>query len=231
MDALPRVRTTEAGACLTSARCERGTVRSCSTSRTVAARAAPMCFTERELALGPGDRLLGRLDGAPDGVPVYASEAQCDYLAGLAMTLTSPRRQRQLRAGRRLGAAFRGALPLVDRRGGGAARADRAGLGGACGALGRGAREATRHESDPRQHRIHCRDQRAGLCSHVVHRSPQDLCRQGRGIVCKRMQALALTMMTGHSAVGTLCATSSTASGMVSRVARASSRSLWITTT
>ncbi len=27
------------------------------------------------------------LVGAPDGVPVYASEAQCDYLAGLAMTL------------------------------------------------------------------------------------------------------------------------------------------------
>ena len=46
-----------------------------------------MCFAERELSLGPGDRLLGRLDGVPDGVPVYASAAQCDYLAGLAMTL------------------------------------------------------------------------------------------------------------------------------------------------
>ncbi len=51
------------------------------------AGSAPMCFAERELSLGPGDRLLGRLDGLPDGVPVYASAAQCDYLAGLAMTL------------------------------------------------------------------------------------------------------------------------------------------------
>ena len=48
---------------------------------------APMCFAATELALGLGDRLLGRLDGAADGVPVYASLAQCDYLAGLAMTL------------------------------------------------------------------------------------------------------------------------------------------------
>ena len=48
---------------------------------------APMCFAATELALGMGDRLLGRLDGAADGVPVYASQAQCDYLAGLAMTL------------------------------------------------------------------------------------------------------------------------------------------------
>jgi hypothetical protein len=37
--------------------------------------------------------------------------------------------------------------------------------------------------------------------------------------------------MTGQSAVGTLVEPSGTASGMTSRVARPSSRSLWITTT
>jgi uncharacterized protein (DUF779 family) len=51
------------------------------------AGSAPMCFAATELALNAGDRLLGHLDGAADGVPVYASDAQCEYLAGLAMTL------------------------------------------------------------------------------------------------------------------------------------------------
>jgi len=46
-----------------------------------------MCFTVQELPLAANDRLLGRLDGLSDGVPVYASDAQCEYLAGLAMTL------------------------------------------------------------------------------------------------------------------------------------------------
>lgn len=44
---------------------------------------APLCFTVQELRLGEGDRRLGEVAG----VPVYASAAQCDYLAGLAMTL------------------------------------------------------------------------------------------------------------------------------------------------
>lgn len=47
------------------------------------AGSAPMCFTVQELKPSAGDRLLGRVEG----VPVYASEAQCDYLAGLQMTL------------------------------------------------------------------------------------------------------------------------------------------------
>lgn len=47
------------------------------------AGSAPMCFAIHELKLNAGDRLLGRVNG----VPVYASEAQCDYLAGLQMTL------------------------------------------------------------------------------------------------------------------------------------------------
>jgi uncharacterized protein len=47
------------------------------------AGSAPMCFTVSELKLNADDRLLGH---AAD-VPVYASQAQCDYLAGLQMTL------------------------------------------------------------------------------------------------------------------------------------------------
>jgi hypothetical protein len=47
------------------------------------AGSAPMCFAVHELKLNADDRLLGRVDG----VPVYASVAQCDYLAGLQMTL------------------------------------------------------------------------------------------------------------------------------------------------
>jgi uncharacterized protein len=47
------------------------------------AGSAPMCFGVRELKLNAGDRRLGEAGG----VPVYASAAQCDYLAGLQMTL------------------------------------------------------------------------------------------------------------------------------------------------
>ncbi|MEK8050297.1 DUF779 domain-containing protein [Ideonella sp. DXS22W] len=47
------------------------------------AGSAPMCFTVQELALNQDDRQLGEVAG----VPVYASAAQCDYLAGLQMTL------------------------------------------------------------------------------------------------------------------------------------------------
>lgn len=47
------------------------------------AGSAPMCFTVKELQLGADDRRLGEAAG----VPVYASLAQCDYLAGLQMTL------------------------------------------------------------------------------------------------------------------------------------------------
>lgn len=44
---------------------------------------APLCFAAHELRLGEGDRRLGEAAG----VPVYASAAQCDYLAGLELTL------------------------------------------------------------------------------------------------------------------------------------------------
>jgi uncharacterized protein len=47
------------------------------------AGSAPMCFAVHELKLNAGDRQLGEVCG----VPVYASESQCDYLAGLQMTL------------------------------------------------------------------------------------------------------------------------------------------------
>lgn len=47
------------------------------------AGSAPMCFAAHELRLGGGDRLLGSVDG----VPVVAGAAQCEYLAGLEMTL------------------------------------------------------------------------------------------------------------------------------------------------
>lgn len=50
------------------------------------AGSAPMCFAVHELKLNADDRLLGRV-GEAGGVPVYASQAQCDYLAGLQMTL------------------------------------------------------------------------------------------------------------------------------------------------
>jgi uncharacterized protein (DUF779 family) len=45
-----------------------------------------MCFAVKELGLNQDDRLLGRV-GEAGAVPVYASVSQCDYLAGLQMTL------------------------------------------------------------------------------------------------------------------------------------------------
>lgn len=47
------------------------------------AGSAPMCFAVHELKLNADDRRLGVVCE----VPVYASLAQCDYLAGLQMTL------------------------------------------------------------------------------------------------------------------------------------------------
>ena len=47
------------------------------------AGSAPMCFTVSELKLSADDQRLGEAAG----VPVYASQSQCDYLAGLQMTL------------------------------------------------------------------------------------------------------------------------------------------------
>ena len=47
------------------------------------AGSAPMCFAVHELQLNSDDRRLGEAAG----VPVYASLSQCDYLAGLQMTL------------------------------------------------------------------------------------------------------------------------------------------------
>lgn len=43
----------------------------------------PMCFAPGEMPLGADDLRLGQIDG----VPFYASRAQCDYLAGLQLTL------------------------------------------------------------------------------------------------------------------------------------------------
>ncbi len=87
MEPLARVQATEAARALVGTlRAQHGAILFYQ-SHGCCAGSAPMCFAGRELSLGPGDRLLGRLDGAPDGVPVYASEAQCDYLDGLAMTL------------------------------------------------------------------------------------------------------------------------------------------------
>ncbi len=42
-----------------------------------------MCFAPGEMPLTEDDRCLGDLDG----VPFYASRAQCDYLAGVQLTL------------------------------------------------------------------------------------------------------------------------------------------------
>ena len=43
----------------------------------------PMCFAPGEMLLGSDDLRLGQIDG----VPFYASRAQCDYLAGLQLSL------------------------------------------------------------------------------------------------------------------------------------------------
>jgi uncharacterized protein len=43
----------------------------------------PMCFAPGEMPLTASDRLLGTIDG----VPFHASQAQCDYLQGVQLTL------------------------------------------------------------------------------------------------------------------------------------------------
>jgi len=87
MEPLPRVRTTAAARALVEQlRARHGAILFYQ-SHGCCAGSAPMCFAATELTLGQGDRLLGRLDGAADGVPVFASAAQCEYLGGLAMTL------------------------------------------------------------------------------------------------------------------------------------------------
>ena len=43
----------------------------------------PMCFSAGEMPLTADDRCLGDIDG----VPFNASSAQCDYLAGMELTL------------------------------------------------------------------------------------------------------------------------------------------------
>jgi uncharacterized protein (DUF779 family) len=82
-DLLPRVRTTAAAQALIEAlRRQHGELLFYQ-SHGCCAGSAPMCFAVHELCLNEHDRRLG--DAA--GVPVYASQAQCDYLAGLEMTL------------------------------------------------------------------------------------------------------------------------------------------------
>lgn len=82
-ETLPRVRATEAARALIDAlRREHGEILFYQ-SHGCCAGSAPMCFTVKELRLNPNDRVLGDVAG----VPVYASLAQCDYLAGLEMTL------------------------------------------------------------------------------------------------------------------------------------------------
>lgn len=80
---LPRVQASDAARALVAAlRAQHGAILFYQ-SHGCCAGSAPMCFAEHELTLTVGDCLLGQVDG----VPVYASAAQCDYLAGLEMTL------------------------------------------------------------------------------------------------------------------------------------------------
>ncbi|NCT83187.1 MAG: DUF779 domain-containing protein [Comamonadaceae bacterium] len=82
-DLIPRVQATEAAlALIAELRIWHGAILFYQ-SHGCCAGSAPMCFAEHELRLNADDRLLGRVGG----VPVYASQAQCDYLAGLQMTL------------------------------------------------------------------------------------------------------------------------------------------------
>ncbi|MFT7721252.1 MAG: DUF779 domain-containing protein [Roseateles sp.] len=85
-DLIPRVQATEAAlALIAQLRDQHGELLFYQ-SHGCCAGSAPMCFTVRELGLAADDRLLGRV-GDGGGVPVYASPPQCDYLAGLQMTL------------------------------------------------------------------------------------------------------------------------------------------------
>lgn len=82
-DTLPRVQATEAAQSLIATlRRQHGDILFYQ-SHGCCAGSAPMCFTVQELRLGESDRLLGEVAG----VSVYASLAQCDYLAGLEVTL------------------------------------------------------------------------------------------------------------------------------------------------
>lgn len=83
-DPLPRVQATDAALALIDELRDRHGAILFYQSHGCCAGSAPMCFAVRELQLNADDRLLGRVAG---GVPVYASQAQCDYLAGLQMTL------------------------------------------------------------------------------------------------------------------------------------------------
>lgn len=82
-ETLPRVQATEAALALIAELKRQHGELLFYQSHGCCAGSAPMCFTVQELKLAADDRLLGRVDG----VPVYASQAQCDYLAGLQMTL------------------------------------------------------------------------------------------------------------------------------------------------
>ena len=84
MDALiPRVQATEAAQTLIDELRGRHGELLFYQSHGCCAGSAPMCFAVHELKLNADDRRLGEVGG----VPVYASLGQCDYLAGLQMTL------------------------------------------------------------------------------------------------------------------------------------------------
>ena len=81
--ALPRVRATDAAQALVAELQRQHGEILFYQSHGCCAGSAPMCFTAQELHLNDNDRRLGEVAG----VPVYASVAQCEYLAGLEMTL------------------------------------------------------------------------------------------------------------------------------------------------
>ncbi|HEY8880765.1 MAG TPA: DUF779 domain-containing protein [Roseateles sp.] len=81
--AVPRVLATEAAQALIDELRDRHGELLFYQSHGCCAGSAPMCFTVHELKLNADDRRLGEVAG----VPVYAGAAQCDYLAGLQMTL------------------------------------------------------------------------------------------------------------------------------------------------
>lgn len=91
-DAIPRVLATPAALALIARLRQRHGEILFYQSHGCCAGSAPMCFAVHELALNQDDRRLGAVgaeggEGGEGGVPVYASLAQCDYLAGLHMTL------------------------------------------------------------------------------------------------------------------------------------------------
>jgi uncharacterized protein (DUF779 family) len=82
-DLIARVQATDAAQALIRTLCRQHSELLFYQSHGCCAGSAPMCFAVHELSLNAGDRRLGEVCG----VPVYASAAQCDYLAGLEMTL------------------------------------------------------------------------------------------------------------------------------------------------